>query len=45
MKILIVEDDVKALAFLRRGLTEQGCTIVTAATGDDGLRLARDAAG
>jgi two-component system copper resistance phosphate regulon response regulator CusR len=41
MKLLVVEDDPKAAATLTRGLTENGFVVDTAATGDDGLHLAR----
>ncbi len=43
MKILLVEDDAKTLAVLRKGLVENGYVVDTAATGADGL--ARAAAG
>ena len=41
MKLLLVEDDPKATAFLTKGLTENGFVVDAAATGDDGLALAR----
>jgi two-component system OmpR family response regulator len=40
MKLLIVEDDQEAAAYLRRALSEAGHTIDTAFTGRDGLMLA-----
>src|SRR5947209_18733844 len=39
-KILVVEDDPKAVAFLRKGLAEGGYAVDAAATGDDGLARA-----
>jgi two-component system copper resistance phosphate regulon response regulator CusR len=44
MKLLVVEDDPKAAATLTKGLTENGFVVDTAATGDDGLYLARSGA-
>jgi two-component system copper resistance phosphate regulon response regulator CusR len=41
MKLLVVEDDPKAAATLTKGLTENGFVVDTAATGDEGLLLAR----
>lgn len=40
MKILIVEDERKTIAYLHRGLTEQGYSVDTASNGEDGLHLA-----
>lgn len=40
MKILVVEDEKKAAAFLRKGLTENGFTVDVADDGLTGLRLA-----
>jgi two-component system copper resistance phosphate regulon response regulator CusR len=40
VKILIVEDENKTAAYLRKGLTEHGFTVDLAATGRDGLALA-----
>ncbi|TAJ68826.1 MAG: response regulator transcription factor [Phenylobacterium sp.] len=40
MKILLVEDDVDAAGFVRRGLMEVGHTVDHAASGRDGLMLA-----
>ncbi len=40
MRVLIVEDEAKTAAFLRRGLTENGFTVVVSARGDEGLALA-----
>ncbi|MFN8006817.1 MAG: heavy metal response regulator transcription factor [Terriglobia bacterium] len=39
MKILIVEDEKKAAAYLRKGLTENGFVVDIANRGEDGLRL------
>jgi len=41
MKLLIVEDDHRALGYLQKGLQESGCTVDTADNGIDGLHLAR----
>jgi two-component system copper resistance phosphate regulon response regulator CusR len=41
LKILIVEDEAKTVAYLRRGLTEQGYAVDFATNGDDGLHLAQ----
>lgn len=40
MKILLIEDEPKTLAFIRKGLEENGYTVDTAADGLEGLRLA-----
>jgi two-component system copper resistance phosphate regulon response regulator CusR len=40
VKILIVEDEVKAAAYLRKGLTENGFVVDVAGRGDEGLRRA-----
>lgn len=40
MKILIIEDEVKTLGFLRKGLTEAGYDVDVAADGPAGLHLA-----
>ncbi len=40
MKLLIVEDDKEAAAYLKRALSEAGHTVDSAATGRDGLMLA-----
>lgn len=37
MNILIVEDDEKILAFVQKGLKEEGFTVDTAISGDEGL--------
>jgi DNA-binding response OmpR family regulator len=39
MRILIVEDEVRILQFLRQGLEEEGYTIVTATDGEKALEL------
>lgn len=41
MKLLIVEDDIRAAAALERGLREHGYGVEVAHTGPDGLALAR----
>jgi two-component system copper resistance phosphate regulon response regulator CusR len=38
MRILIVEDEHKIAAFLRKGLTENGFVVDLARQGDDGLQ-------
>jgi len=40
VKILVIEDDAKTAAYLRKGLTEHGFVVDTAANGEDGLHLA-----
>lgn len=44
MAILVVDDEAKIRAFLRRGLTEEGYAVETADSGDAGLALARGSA-
>jgi two-component system copper resistance phosphate regulon response regulator CusR len=44
MRILVVEDEAKIAAFLRKGLAENGFVVDVARQGDDGLHLARTAA-
>lgn len=41
MKILLVEDDAKTVAYLRKGVVEAGFTVDVADRGDDGLHFAR----
>jgi two-component system OmpR family response regulator len=41
MRVLVVEDDVKMAALVRRGLVEEGLAADVAATGDDALWMAR----
>ncbi len=41
MKLLIVEDQKKAAAYLRKGLEENGFVVDVAGDGEDGLHLAR----
>ena len=41
MRILVVEDEPKTAAFLKRGLTENGFNVVVSSQGDEGLVLAR----
>ncbi len=40
MQILLIEDEPKTLAFIRKGLEENGYAVDTAADGQEGLRLA-----
>ena len=40
MKILIVEDDAKTAAYLKRGLEENGFVVDLASNGEDGIHLA-----
>lgn len=40
MKLLVVEDEPKAAAYLRKGLTEEGYTVEVAHSGVDGLHMA-----
>ena len=40
MKILIIEDELKTIEYLKRGLSEQGYSVDTATDGLDGLHLA-----
>jgi len=44
MNVLVIEDEVKMAALIRRGLTEQGLTVDVAGTGEDALPLARSTA-
>ena len=41
MKLLVVEDEKKAAAYLRKGLVENGFVVDVASDGEDGLHLAR----
>ena len=41
MNVLVVEDEVKMAALLRRGLREEGLTVDVAGTGEDALGMAR----
>mgnify|MGYP000898507696 CR=1 FL=1 len=41
MRVLVVEDESKTAAFLRKGLEENGFAVDVAGRGDDGLHLAR----
>jgi len=40
MRILIIEDDPKTAAYLKKGLTEQGFVVDVANNGDDGVHMA-----
>ena len=40
MRVLIIEDEVKTAAFLRKGLKEEGYAVDVAHRGDEGLNLA-----
>jgi len=42
MQILVIEDEARIQAFVRRGLEAEGYGVVTAGDGRDGLALARD---
>ena len=42
MKLLVVEDDEKAGAYLKKGLGEQGFVVDLARDGEEGLHLARE---
>jgi len=42
MKLLIVEDEAKIAAYLRKGLSESGFSVEVAADGEKGLHLARE---
>lgn len=44
MRILIVEDEAKIAAFLRKGLAENGFVVDVTGQGEDGLHLARHVA-
>lgn len=41
MRILIVEDEIKAASYLKKGLSEHGFTVDIATSCEDGLHLAR----
>jgi two-component system OmpR family response regulator len=41
VRVLVVEDEVKLASLLRRGLSEEGLSVDVAATGDEGLWMAR----
>ncbi len=41
MNVLVVEDEVKMAALIRRGLKEQGLTVDVAGTGEDAIGMAR----
>ena len=41
MRVLLIEDEVKTAAFVRRGLEENGFAVMVARQGDEGLTLAR----
>ena len=41
MRLLVVEDETKTAAYLRRGLEENGFVVDVARRGDDGLHMAR----
>ncbi|MES1194350.1 MAG: response regulator, partial [Opitutus sp.] len=41
MTVLVIEDEPKAAAFIRRGLEENGFAVTLATRGDEGLTLAR----
>lgn len=41
MRILIIEDEIKAASYLKKGLSEHGFSVDIATTCEDGLHLAR----
>jgi len=41
VKLLVIEDEAKSVAYLRKGLSEHGYVVDVAANGEDGLHLAR----
>ena len=41
MRVLVVEDETKTAAFLKRGLIENGYAVVVSTQGDEGLALAK----
>jgi len=41
MKFLVIEDEKKTAAYLKKGLAENGFTVDVASSGEDGLHLAR----
>ncbi len=40
MRILVVEDEQKTAAYLKKGLSESGFVVDVASSGDDGLHYA-----
>jgi DNA-binding response OmpR family regulator len=42
MKLLVVEDEARMVQLLRKGLSEEGHTVVCASDGSEGLELARN---
>lgn len=40
MKVLVIEDEQRSAAYLRKGLSEQGFTVDVSTNGEDGLHLA-----
>ena len=40
MRILVIEDDERAVTYLRKGLSEAGYVVESALNGEDGLDLA-----
>jgi two-component system OmpR family response regulator len=44
VRVLLVEDEVKMAALLRRGLGEQGFAVEVAVTGEDGVAMATESA-
>ena len=43
MRILVVDDELKMAALLRRGLTEEGHAVDVARTGEDGVWMGAEA--
>ncbi len=44
MHVLVIEDEVKMAALIRRGLSEEGLTVDVAATGEEAIGMARSSA-
>ena len=42
MRLLIVDDEANTVSYLKKGLTESGFVVDTAATGQEGLFFAED---
>jgi len=43
VRVLIVEDELKAASYLQKGLSEEGFVVDSAVNGEDGLQLAQNA--
>jgi two-component system copper resistance phosphate regulon response regulator CusR len=44
MRLLVIEDEEKTAAYLRKGLSENGFTVDTSSDGEEGLQLAKHSA-